>query len=322
MRIGVLLPHFGSAAQSPELFDRALEAIGECRLQSAWVRDHLVYQPHGMEDPDPTFLEAFSTLAYAGSQVPASTTLGTAAAIPLRHPLLLAKIVASITHLTRRRFVLGIGAGFRDTEAEAAGYPSTFQLRVNTIIPETLEIVRNAWRPGTFSYSGQYFSFGEVEIFPKPLVAPEIWFCGTSPRAMRTARDTCDGWVPGRITFSTLEERRTRSELAGKSVAVIPVLSIAESRQQARQQIDLDRLLEYANRHRWLVKPPGRQFETADDLEGLLLAGTPDDFTEALRRYQEHGVTDVILDFRLRPQSLPRTMELLRPILAPSEADQ
>ena len=86
---GLLLPHFGGAVEPSRMVEGVLlaEALG---FTSIWVRDHLVYEPHGFEPGDQSFLEAFTTLAYVAGQTRAMT-VGTGAAIPTRHPLQLAR---------------------------------------------------------------------------------------------------------------------------------------------------------------------------------------------------------------------------------------
>ena len=62
-RYGLLLPHFGAAASRRNLLDMAVAAERQ-GFDSVWVRDHLVFHPHGMEGTDRTFIEPFVTLTY------------------------------------------------------------------------------------------------------------------------------------------------------------------------------------------------------------------------------------------------------------------
>src|SRR5262249_51358955 len=120
MRYGLLLPHFGEEAHRDRLLAgaRRAEALG---FDSLWVRDHLVYEPHGgLERPDRTFYEALTTLAVVGAST-ARITLGPAALIPFRHPLATAQTVTTLTHLVGPRLVLGFGTGNFDHEFDAVG---------------------------------------------------------------------------------------------------------------------------------------------------------------------------------------------------------
>ena len=99
---GLLLPHFGDQASREKLI-RGARMAEQYGFDSVWVRDHIVFHPHGMEGTDRTFIEPFVTLSYLAG-VTKSIGLGAATIIPFRHPVLMAYSVASLSWLTRRRF--------------------------------------------------------------------------------------------------------------------------------------------------------------------------------------------------------------------------
>ena len=92
-RFGLLVPHFGAEADQDLLVEgaRLADRLG---FDSLWVRDHLVFHPHGMEGTDRTFIEPFITLTYLAA-VTERIGLGAATIIPFRHPLNMAYSVAS-----------------------------------------------------------------------------------------------------------------------------------------------------------------------------------------------------------------------------------
>jgi len=91
-RFGLLVPHFGLEADQDLLVEgaRLAERHG---FDSLWVRDHLVFHPHGMEGTDRTFIEPFITLTFLAG-VTDKIGLGAATIIPFRHPILMAYSVA------------------------------------------------------------------------------------------------------------------------------------------------------------------------------------------------------------------------------------
>ncbi|HEX6026689.1 MAG TPA: LLM class flavin-dependent oxidoreductase, partial [Solirubrobacter sp.] len=98
MKFGLLLPHFGVYADRDRLLDgaRLAEQMG---FDSVWVRDHLIFEPHGeMEDPTRSFFDALITLTAVGA-VTERIELGTGSLIPFRHPLEVALSVATLTQL-------------------------------------------------------------------------------------------------------------------------------------------------------------------------------------------------------------------------------
>ena len=176
MKYGLLVPHFGEEADRGKLLEgaRRAEALG---FDSLWVRDHLLYVPHGeMERPDRTFYEALTTLTVLGA-VTTRIGLGTAALIPFRHPLVLAQTVTSMTHLLGPRLVLGLGVGAFDHEFEAVGLGSVDRL---SLVRAHVESLRRVMTQNDVSYEHGPIRFDHVTIEPKPLGGPiPLWHCGS-----------------------------------------------------------------------------------------------------------------------------------------------
>jgi alkanesulfonate monooxygenase SsuD/methylene tetrahydromethanopterin reductase-like flavin-dependent oxidoreductase (luciferase family) len=88
---GLLMPHFGGQTAKDKIIEGAkkAEALG---FDSVFVRDHLVFHPHGMEGTDNTFIDPFITLTAIGT-VTSKIQLGFGSLIPHRHPLLLAMMI-------------------------------------------------------------------------------------------------------------------------------------------------------------------------------------------------------------------------------------
>jgi alkanesulfonate monooxygenase SsuD/methylene tetrahydromethanopterin reductase-like flavin-dependent oxidoreductase (luciferase family) len=115
MKFGLLLPHFGEHANKRMLLDGSVlaESYG---FDSVWVRDHLVFEPHGeMENPDPNYYEALTTLTAIGA-VTEKISLGTGSLIPFRHPVHTALTIGTMAQLLGDRLIMGWGAGTFDNE--------------------------------------------------------------------------------------------------------------------------------------------------------------------------------------------------------------
>ena len=110
MQFGVLLPHFGKTVSPSRIIDggKLCEELG---FDSIWVRDHLIWNPHGMERAGLRFVEPFVTLS-AVAAVTRKITLGTAVLVPVRWPLKLSQDLASLSYLAGGRVIAGIGLGF------------------------------------------------------------------------------------------------------------------------------------------------------------------------------------------------------------------
>ena len=176
MRFGVLIPHFGEYASMENIIE-ASRRIEEMGFDSVWVRDHIIWKPHGMEGTNITFVEPFITLAAVGA-VTKRIELGTAVLIPIRWPLKVAQNFASLSFLTGGRVVAGIGLGSNPAEFAAAGFRIEDK---EDILRETTEIVRLVWNSNGVSYRGKVFSFEDISIEPKP-VRPVPLVYGGAPR--------------------------------------------------------------------------------------------------------------------------------------------
>ena len=315
MRFGLLMPHFGAHASRRAVLDGAVlaESFG---FDSLWVRDHLVFEPHSeMEASDITFYEALTTLTAIGA-VTDQIELGTGSLIPFRHPVHTAISVASLCTLVGDRVVLGFGAGTFDHEFEVIDMAEADRVE---LVRSNAEILRRLLTEDGVTHDDGTYCFENISIEPKPGRPVPFWYCGATPRSARLAAEYADGWMPGRTTLLTIAERAaTMRELTARNgrrmptVAVIPPTSIAATSELARAGVNLDGLLAWANkRGKWWAKPPSGRFETAEDIEGSLIAGTPEEVVEQVGRFAEVGVEHLVFDLRMNFDRWFASVELL-----------
>lgn len=315
MKFGLLMPHFGARADRGMLVEgaRLAEHFG---FDSLWVRDHLVFEPHGeMEQPDSTFYEALTTLAALGA-VTDRIELGTGSLIPFRHPLHTALIIGTLSAIAGDRVIIGMGAGTFDHEFDAIGMGG--RRRVD-LVRSNAEILRRALAEDDVSYADEHFQFEHVSIAPKPRRPVPFWYCGATPKSARLAAEYADGWMPGRTTLLTIQARaETMRHLTANNgramptVAVIPPTSIADTTERAWQGLNVDGLIAWANkRGKWWVTPPSGSFSTPEDIEGSLIAGNPEEVVEQTKRFESVGVEHLVFDLRLRFDRWFASIELL-----------
>ncbi|HXG40578.1 MAG TPA: LLM class flavin-dependent oxidoreductase [Candidatus Limnocylindrales bacterium] len=322
-RFGLLLPHFGEHADQDLLVEgsRLAERLG---FDSLWVRDHLVFHPHGMEGTDRTFIEPFVTLAFVAG-VTERIGLGAATIIPFRHPIHMAYCVASLSWITRRPFDLGIGAGNFQHEFDVIGLGH--EDRPQLMKEQTL-IARRLWAGETVDWHSERYRFSDVDLKPQPLYPVPVWWGGATPASARLAVDFCDGWLPGRITFPTYEVRvakiREMCAEQGKPmimVGAVPVTSIDDTTTGAIERLNVPGLIKNANAQKFWIKPPSGSFTRIEELDGSILAGTPDDIVRGVRRYQEIGCDLLIFDFRMRFADWLEQIEVLAREVLPRVAE-
>jgi alkanesulfonate monooxygenase SsuD/methylene tetrahydromethanopterin reductase-like flavin-dependent oxidoreductase (luciferase family) len=303
VRFGLLLPHFGEHASAEKIINgsKLAESLG---FDSVFVRDHLLFEPHGeFENPNLNFYDALTTLTAVGA-VTERLQLGTGALIPFRHPLHTALIATTMTQFFGPRLILGMGAGNFDHEFEAVGLGGVPRPE---LVQTNMEIMRQVWTQKGVSWKDAPFAFEDATIEPLPVGGPPpLWYCGATPKSARIAAASADGWLPGRIALETLRARvQTLTDTAAEhdrprpAVGIIPTTSIADTREEAISRVNVPGLLTWANNSRFWVKPESGSFQTVDDLQGVLIHGTADDIIEQCSTLRDVGVDHLVFDFRL-----------------------
>jgi probable F420-dependent oxidoreductase len=180
-------------------YGRRAEELG---FDSLWVVEHLLVAPpiYRVSWLDPLAVLAFLA-ACTGRVLLGSGIL----VVPLRHPVLLAKEVASLAMLSAGRLVLGVGPGWYRPEFEAVGVdPGERGARTD----EALEALRLLLTRPRASFQGRFYSFSDVTVEPRPQQPPPVWVAGGSatdpasgqprlpaPVLRRIVRH--DGWLAG-----------------------------------------------------------------------------------------------------------------------------
>lgn len=308
MELGVLLPHFSSECTWDRLI-RFAPRIEELGFDSVWVRDNLSYRGHGFEIQGNTFIDPFVTLA-AIAALTSSLKLGTAVAVPFRHPVLTAQLVGSLSWVSRDRFELGLGPGTPRKPWEITGIEYKDRIR---LCKETAEVMRCFSSGAAASYQGELTTFSDVTIDPPPPSDMPIWYGGAGDLSIPRILDYADGMLPGRCPFRRYDvaAERLREGGAQKSkrfrFGSVPMVSVAGTFEKALGQIDytIEPLYEYLT-NRW--KMP---FETLQDLAGAVIIGTPDDFAEQLSAFAEREIDLVVLDARLLMGGFEQAIEMI-----------
>ena len=315
LKFGLLLPHFcehASAAASLEGAKRA-EVYN---FDSVWVRDHLVFEPHGIEGSDHSHIEGLLVLA-AIAAVTKNILLGTSMTICHRHPIHLAQLFSGLSEISGGRVIMGMGLGGFPHEFAAAGYPTGLEERAE-LVRSNVQICRRLWTGERVSFKDDYFDFTDVALKPTPVKPIPIWYGGGTPAACRRAVEYCDGWMPARITLATFAKLmayiRELCNKAGKpmiSAAVMPFTSIGRDREAALKGVDMESLIAETNKFPTWVKPASGVFSTPDDIRGFLLAGTPADIARETRAYEEAGADHIVYDLRFRYADWLEQIDLL-----------
>ena len=147
--------------------------------------------------------------------------------LPLRHPLVLAKQVATLDHMSGGRVELGIGVGWLKEEFEALGVP--FEKRGKRS-DEYIAAMRALWASDGASFSGEFVNFHEVSSNPKPVRGSvPIVIGGHSEAAAKRAGRLGDGFFPSIgsqvDTFPLFDLVRRTAEAAGRDPKTIEMMA-------------------------------------------------------------------------------------------------
>jgi len=112
--------------------------------------------------------------------------------LPLRHPLAVAKAVATAAVLTGGRVACGVGAGWLREEFVLAG--QQFEGRGGRL-DEAVQICRLAWSGEPVEFHGEHYDLDTFTMRPAPAEPPPILIGGAGPRALRRAIRLGDGWI-------------------------------------------------------------------------------------------------------------------------------
>jgi probable F420-dependent oxidoreductase len=189
MRFGIHLPQFGRAAGAEGL-TRVARHAEELGFSDAWVSDHLAI-PVDAPYPPAFLYEPVVALTWAAA---ATTSLGLGTSVlvlPYRHPLHLAKELASLDQLAGGRLTLGVGAGWLEAEFDALDVP--FAER-GPRTDEAIDAMRACWGEQPVDFDGPTVHLRNLKVVPSPAHRIPIWVGGASPPALRRAVERGDGW--------------------------------------------------------------------------------------------------------------------------------
>jgi alkanesulfonate monooxygenase SsuD/methylene tetrahydromethanopterin reductase-like flavin-dependent oxidoreductase (luciferase family) len=297
--------------QDRKTFDEIRQLALKCEdlhFSSFWLFDHLHSFPQPDKDP---FVECWITLS-ALAEVTKEIRLGPLVTnIQYRHPGLLAKMAATIDHVSGGRLEFGIGAGGTgrsewsqktgfgaEYKAYGMDFPSKATVRIDRL-KEAVQIIKRLWVEPKVSFTGKHYRLADAICYPKPLQKPHppVWIGGMGERylldVVAQEADGCNfAW-----NLSSEEYRRR-----------------------------LDILREYCDRYGRSLDSLRRSLlaacvmaKNADDARGLLrevvkpyeqiggyvpyafrasaLTGTIDECIRKVNKFKEAGVTDFIIVF-------------------------
>ena len=293
--------------------------IGETARQARWM-ESLGYEyfsagEHFMRgDPPGPSHAALPALAVAAGATQSIRLLSSIVLAPFYHPLMLARMTATLDAASNGRLTLGVGIG--------GEYPAEFAaagLRVNQRgrrTNECLEVLRRLWSGDRVTFAGRHFRL-DAMLNPPPVQRPHppVWVSGRRDAAMHRAARLGDGWLP-----YFYDPPRYRD-----SVAKIRQFAAADGRNLDRFQWGFFPYIAIyptaAEAAQVAAAQLGGQYlyggEFINIVRRYCLLGTPEQCAERLREYADAGARHIVFSIACPPQDRERHLEEIAGKLIP-----
>lgn len=319
LRFGLRIPSYAPPGltyqSSRELLDYC-RRIDDLPFDDIWVIDHLLVSKgvYGV-----SWLDAIAMLSAAGA-VTERVGLGTAALVlPLRHPVTLAKEIASLHMLSAGRFRFGVAVGWDPEEFVATGVPLKER---GSRTDEALELIRRLLTEENVNFNGRFWQVEDLTIYPRLPDLPPVWIAGGT---LTHAPDTpdkpfmapgvlarilkADGWMarssgsdPGDVAndWQVVQDHlmangRDPATLTFGATQFLHVTEDGDRKNALAEQ--MPHFLEIMGSHR-----------TDEDLQASYLTGTIDDMQATIESLRAAGLQYLILT----PLTAdPRQLELI-----------
>ncbi len=197
MRFSVTYPLIAHP-YSPELLTRdALKLFCQTAERSGFdgigFTDHPAPTTKWLRAGGHDALDPFVALSFCAAVTERIRLIPNIVVLPYRHPLIVAKMVATLDALSEGRFTLAVATGYLRGEYKALGVD--FEQR-NTLFDQAIEVIRGVWSEDDFTYDGTGISATGLAANPKPLPQPPLWIGGNSQQSRRRVARYGDGWTP------------------------------------------------------------------------------------------------------------------------------
>ncbi len=265
-----------------------IQRVEKDGFDSFWVMDHFYQLPaHGSEEEP--FLDAWTILP-ALAAVTNRIRLGAMVSpVGYRNPALLARMAASLDHISGGRLNFGFGAGGYKPEYHSYGFEfiekSTIRLEQ---MKEALQLILGLWSNPRFTFHGKHFHVENATLEPKPLQKPHppTLIGGVGPkitlRLIAEMGDACNLWGPPDEFVKQRETLKRHCGDVGRDESSIEKTTydlVLCARTENELKLKIERLL-----------PKGVE-------PWMALVGTPAQLVDVVGEYERVGADHLCIDF-------------------------
>lgn len=285
-------------AEAEDLLKVAI-AAEELGYYGVMGNDHMTTQTYVRQSfpLPPRFYEPLITYAYLAARTTRIRLITGVIVLPMRSPVVLAKQISTLDLLSRGRLVLGVGVGAYREEFEALFPEAHRSMNRGEMLVEGIQALRALFSEDTVTFHGKYFSFRNVQMYPKPLQQPlPVLVGGNSPEQPVRAGRLADGWLPAVLSPEEVQRgvaaMSAAAKEAGRDPAALEVapqfaVSIARDHNEAVQRLLSSQLF----RHLESLKRSTLKNQDLAHFEERNLVGTPQEVRQRLEQYRKAGVT-------------------------------
>jgi probable F420-dependent oxidoreductase len=285
---------------------RRAEAAG---FATFLLRDHFIEEPFGHQLAP---LTALATVAAATERLRVGSLV---LCNDYRHPVLLAKEVATLDLLSGGRFEFGLGAGFSRPEYEAAGLPfDPPGVRVDRLA-EALQVFKGLFGAAPFTFAGRFYAVSKLDAFPKPaqrpyppilvgaggrrmlgIAAREADIIGIQTASLGTGRSAAD---PSGLLAETIAEKIgwVRQQAGARfdriELSIVSSVIVAEDRREAAERLVRER--------GWQGLPVERVFE----MPSIFIGSVGQIVEEMQKRRERYGISYYVVSDRSLQTAAP-----------------
>lgn len=161
MRLDIVLPNEHDYMLEAMNAGPYYEAMG---WQGIWLSDHLlgIEEDHIHTD---SWLDIMIAMAHLAAQTKTIRIGSGVVVLPYRHPVLMARMVASLDQLSGGRIDFGVGVGWLERESQALGVGASFKVR-GPYSNEQLDVMLACWKGGKVEFHGEYFNIPPITFEP------------------------------------------------------------------------------------------------------------------------------------------------------------
>ncbi|MGI9426732.1 MAG: LLM class flavin-dependent oxidoreductase [Hyphomicrobiaceae bacterium] len=331
-RFGVFLPTYAYPDEPPPsaaLLQDYARRVQDLGFDSVWVFDHLLEAPPSYKA---AFLEPATSLMLAALATE-RVTVGTGVLVlPLRDPVLTAKMFANIDLLSEGRLIFGVGVGWAQDEFLASQVQLSARGRR---MDEMLEIIIGLWTNDSFAFEGRHFAIPEIRLLPRPIQTPHppIWLAGGTVPAGTSQHITKRPGYSAVPSIARVARSGQGLMTAYRSAPGLDVSCLVETRGLLHEELrnagrDLSTVTFAHHDHVHIdLDPTSERLAAAmarfthnrfQDSNAIYLMGHPDDLIAKFQARIDAGVEEVTFNF-LTPDmgQLDLFMNRIRPHLRP-----